>query len=357
MINPPQRLPKNTSSLNFTRHPITVSSAELSWSIELLASEREKCFTTISQLPTFVDPKKIPSKKSPFSAILNNPLAHTVEVILPETLYTSIGSSLDAKLTKPQYARVFMSPSSILENDFFNSYVRSGNVIMISEGRSGSDTVFTLIDGICKIEMGKEIYERTGLSGKPVRSGGRKHGKERFLVELNLRLPSMLHGKKGFERIVWAFGNVLGHSLAWLFCDLEPASQGGGTPKPIEKLHPQLLESSQRRTKLENILTPSLQEVVSNDMSHVDMQDRCGALCEWISMAQLRSSRVSAEDTVDPYLSRYSVPDYNGTNAVNLISLKWHGLISSTWTMQLFLNLLLVNHGPQPAWRTEISES
>lgn len=128
-------------------------------------------------------------------------------------------------------------------------------------------------------------------------------------------------------------------------------------PKPIEKLHPQLLESSQRRTKLENILTPSLQEVVSNDMSHVDMQDRCGALCEWISMAQLRSSRVSAEDTVDPYLSRYSVPDYNGTNAVNLISLKWHGLISSTWTMQLFLNLLLVNHGPQPAWRTEISES
>lgn len=28
--------------------------------------------------------------------------------------------------------------------------------------------------------MGKEIYERTGLSGKPVRSGARKHGKERF---------------------------------------------------------------------------------------------------------------------------------------------------------------------------------
>jgi len=42
------------------------------------ASEREKCFTTISQLPTFVDLKKIPSKKSPFSAILNHPLAHTV---------------------------------------------------------------------------------------------------------------------------------------------------------------------------------------------------------------------------------------------------------------------------------------
>ena len=116
--------------------------------------------------------------------------------------------------------------------------------------------------------------------------------------------------------------------------------------KPIEKLHPQLLESSQLRTKLENILTPSFQEIVSKDMSHADMQDRCGALCEWISMAQLQSSRISAEDSVDPYLSRYTIPDYNGSNAVNLISLKWHGLISSSWTMQLFLNLLLVNHGP-----------
>ena len=29
----------------------------------------------------------------------------------------------------------------------------------------------------------------------------------------------MLHGKKGFERIVWAFRNVLNHSVTWLFHD------------------------------------------------------------------------------------------------------------------------------------------
>lgn len=29
----------------------------------------------------------------------------------------------------------------------------------------------------------------------------------------------MLHGKKGFERIVWAFKNVLNHSVTWLFHD------------------------------------------------------------------------------------------------------------------------------------------
>lgn len=48
------------------------------------------------------------------------------------------------------------------------------------------------------------------------------------VIELNLRLPSMLHGKKGFDRIVWAFKNVLNQSLAWLFCDLEPTSGNQG---------------------------------------------------------------------------------------------------------------------------------
>ena len=36
----------------------------------------------------------------------------------------------------------------------------------------------------------------------------------------------MLHGKKGFERIAWAFKNVLNHSVAWLFYDLSPTSNG-----------------------------------------------------------------------------------------------------------------------------------
>lgn len=44
-------------------------------------------------------------------------------------------------------------------------------------------------------------------------------------VVINLRLPSMLHGKKGFERIVWAFKNVLNHSVTWLFHDFEKLSE------------------------------------------------------------------------------------------------------------------------------------
>ena len=41
------------------------------------------------------------------------------------------------------------------------------------------------------------------------------------MIEIDLRKPSMLHGKKGFERIVWAFKNVLNQAVTWLFYDYD----------------------------------------------------------------------------------------------------------------------------------------
>jgi ribonuclease P/MRP protein subunit RPP40 len=49
-----------------------------------------------------------------------------VEAILPAETYTSIRASLDAKLEKLQYARVFMSPADLLEHGFFNTYIKTG---------------------------------------------------------------------------------------------------------------------------------------------------------------------------------------------------------------------------------------
>jgi hypothetical protein len=52
-------------------------------------SQHEKCYTTIGQLPPFVDPEQPPSKKSPFSAISTHPFIHTVRspfLVAPGTL-------------------------------------------------------------------------------------------------------------------------------------------------------------------------------------------------------------------------------------------------------------------------------
>ena len=95
------------------------------------------------------------------------------------------------------------------------------------------------IIGELLLDLAKDNYERSGLVGKPVYDEGRKHVKTRYgrdiitlhqssvykdcvtEVKINLRLPAMMHGKKGFERIVWAFKNVLNRSVTWLFHDLE----------------------------------------------------------------------------------------------------------------------------------------
>ncbi|KAJ5707032.1 hypothetical protein N7488_006833 [Penicillium malachiteum] len=313
------------------------------------ASQREKCFTTVTQLPAFVDPKQIPTKKSPFSAVLNHPFIHTIEVILPADAYSSIQAPLEAKLEKIQCARVFMRASDLLENDFFNTYIKTGNILMISEGRSGSDTVFSLRDGLLKIELGKEIYERTGLVGKPIRSGGRKHGKERFVIELNLRLPSMLHGKKGFDKIVWAFQTVLNQSIAWLFCDLSEQTNEYLGGKPIQKHHPRWIDTAPTADHLSQILVLPLLGLVSKDMPEVDLQEACGSLSEWIALAQMRSSRLSAEDEVDPYLCRYSVPRSEESTSSDLVSLKWHGLISPQWTIRL-ISAMLSQVGKCSSW-------
>ncbi|CAG8236093.1 unnamed protein product [Penicillium salamii] len=285
-------------------------------------SRREKCFTTISQLPAFVDPKQIP-KRSPFSTFHNHPFLHSVELIIPKEVYPQIKPAL-AKLDKPRYARVYMSPSSLLEHDFFNTYIKSGTL---------------------RMELGKEIYERTGLTGKVIRSGGRKHAKERYLVELNLRLPSMLHGKKGFDRIVWAFSNVLTQSLAWLFCDLEdPASLEEAGNKPIHQLQPQLATCEVQEIDHEQVAMPRLSGDAVEGMSEGEAQEYCGGLAEWLALVQMDSPRVK-EDDIDPYLSRYAVPDAEETR-VDLVSLKWHGLISCHWALRVFLQAEHSN----PAW-------
>jgi ribonuclease P/MRP protein subunit RPP40 len=84
----------------------------------------------------------------------------------------------------------------------------------------------------------------------------------------------------------------------------------------------------------EQTLKPSLHGKAFEEMPESDLQEHCGYLMEWLAMVQMNSPRVSWEDDVDPYLSRYAVPD--AEDRTDLISLKWHGMMSSSWVMNLF---------------------
>lgn len=85
--------------------------------------------------------------------------------------------------------------------------------------------------------LDRETYERAGLVGNPHGAMGGRGSKPRWsklheqdwnlieltyceVVEYDLRSPSALHGKKGFDRLVFACKNALNAPTTWLFCNL-----------------------------------------------------------------------------------------------------------------------------------------
>lgn len=81
-----------------------------------------------------------------------------------------------------------MKPLEIISGDFFNTYIKAGNIVMLSEGRSGTDNVLSLSEGVLRIEVDKPTYEKMGLEGKAVGGDGRKHVKARFGESILLSL-------------------------------------------------------------------------------------------------------------------------------------------------------------------------
>ena len=60
----------------------------------------------------------------------------------------------------------------------------------------------------------------------------------------------MLHGKKGFDRIVWSFKNVLNQAMSWLFYDLEPTpEQNNGLP---HRIHPEENQIYWHKTQIQS---------------------------------------------------------------------------------------------------------
>ncbi|PGH32180.1 ribonuclease P/MRP protein subunit RPP40 [[Emmonsia] crescens] len=298
---------------------------------------KEKCYTTIGKLPPFVDPQQPPIKKSPFSSISKHSFVHSTSLILPKEIYDSVWDSISSRIRTPQYAKVIMPLSALLAHDFLKFYIKIGNILMISEGRSGEDNVYTLKDGVLRLELDKNSFERAGLDGKPIRNGGRKHVNERYAAEINLRLPSMLHGKKGFDRIVWAFRNVLTTSVTWLFCDLTLSPTYSEEEAPIKKHYPQIVQYTPDVKALGTILVPPLHlSGLESDAGKEFLHETCDEIQEWLGLVFLDSPRVHACDTIDPYLSRYTLPNQDECTPVDLVEISWKGLLPSSWITQLF---------------------
>ena len=141
----------------------------------------------------------------------------------------------------------------------------------------------------------------------------------------------MLSGKKGFERVKWAFQNVLNETKTWLVVDLKnPSGLGEGA---MAAFQPSIRKIEPTIEKIKEALVPALPEEVK-DEDYADAAE----LLEWIGLAMIISPRAEKGDDVDPYLCRYQVPTAFGeTSTQDLVRLRWQGFIYPAFAQSLFL--------------------
>ncbi|KAM0133267.1 hypothetical protein ACHAO1_006366 [Botrytis cinerea] len=322
----------------------------------------QKCYVTHGTMG-HLDPKQPPVKRKPFVNILGHKFINKVEMILPKELYEIMKNKMDGILGEngPVYSRVMHPLSALLEGEFFTEYIKKGNVMMLSKGMMGVDNVFSLSEGILTLHLDKETYERSGLVGKPEGIKGKREHRPRWIVEINLRLPSMLHGKKGFRRIEYAFKNVLTTPVTWLFCDLGAT---GGNPytllaailtsspvlpsDPLSPHHPVKIACIPKVSSDFHVKRPEFKPPVENNRNYdEDFREFAVEIHEWLSLISLESPRVNSTDKVDPFLSRYDLP-IGSDETEELVKVTWTGFIPPTWAHTTFIQILLA--APRNSW-------
>ncbi|EGY16668.1 uncharacterized protein VDAG_07832 [Verticillium dahliae VdLs.17] len=251
---------------------------------------------------------------------------HQVDLVVPEECYELVKRNLVEQRDAPVYQRVTMTLGQILDGAFFLEYMKKGLLTMY---------------------MDKETYERAGLVGKPYGVKGKRGLKPRWIVSYQLRDESMFHGKKGFDRLLYACRNVLKQPVTWLFANL------GSTPSPdpMEQLAPIKFTSRPGLVNGAHVVAPEL-NVPSEVLSEGDrpgLEDFASETYEWLSLVRLESPRVAVGDDINSYLSRYQVPNDSGTaTRARVCKITWKGLLAADWVRQLLIDVLATV--PSRAW-------
>jgi ribonuclease P/MRP protein subunit RPP40 len=144
----------------------------------------------------------------------------------------------------------------------------------------------------------------------------------------------MLPGKKAFERLQWAFKNVLDASLAWLFYDLRsPLAVNGEVQGALAAHAPTIKTLEPSPEPFQQVLRPSFD--LSEDAGEEDTREEAAELLEWLSLTMSRSPRVQKGDSMDPFLCRYRPAE--GATPVDLVSYQWRGFAPAAFVLKVLL--------------------
>lgn len=151
----------------------------------------------------------------------------------------------------------------------------------------------------------------------------------------------MVRGKKGFERVLWAFKHVLIDTATWLVCNFKDLADFSG---PIAAFAPIVKTVTPIIGKIENANVPGF----TGDYDTGDPNEIVDQL-EWLSLAVLDSPRILKNDSINTYLSRYRVPNALSSlpgETTAIARLQWRGLVNSVFITALLGAMLRASSAP-----------
>lgn len=82
-------------------------------------------------------------------------------------------------------------------------------------------------------------------------------------------------------------------------------------------------------------------DLVSGAESH-ELPETLGDIYEWLSLVRLQSPRISPQDSVDPFISRYQLPtEASEQNSTHICTITWQGLLPPAFAQTLLVDVIL----------------
>ncbi|PHH49730.1 hypothetical protein CFIMG_006287RA [Ceratocystis fimbriata CBS 114723] len=296
-------------------------------------NQTQKCFITHGQMG-HLDVAQPGLSKKPLRVFNEQSFVYQLDVLVPSNAVNALREKLEKIDLGSGAMKLIMTLENVLTGAFFVRSFKDGVVAMISQTTPDQDVVFECANGTLTIYLDKESYERSGLSGTPEPGKDNRSHKSRWVVKYDLTLPSMVPGKKGFEQLLYACRNAFPKPQTWLFLKVS------GQDVPIDHLAPFNPVDIPVRHSFETIdcTMMDLQQVKTQlaSASRPDLELVAAEIYEWASLIRLNSPRVSPGDSIDPYLSRYSVPTPL-ESPVQIAKFSWQGPVSPAMTIAVLM--------------------
>lgn len=115
------------------------------------------------------------------------------------------------------------------------------------------------------------------------------------------------------------------------------------SPDPLNQYKPTRVSCEADIDETPLVHVPLLQPPTApSDVGVDEFSEFTTDIYEWLSLVQLESSRVDANDRIDSFLSRYTPPTASSdSTAEYLVRISWSGFMSSSWAHKAFVHSVL----------------